>query len=92
MSSDIKLDKLREENEQYKTKIKELETQLQQYTNNERHKKYYEKNKDVVKEKAKNYLSKIKEENLDKLKEWRHNAYLKRKEKLKNNNANEFNN
>lgn len=88
MSSDIKLDKLKEENEQYKTKIKELETQLQQYTNNERHKKYYEKNKDIVKEKAKNYLSKVKEENPEKLKEWRHNAYLKRKEKLKNNNTN----
>lgn len=88
MSSDIKLDKLKEENEQYKTKIKELETQLQQYTNNERHKKYYEKNKDIVKEKAKNYLSKVKEENPEKLKEWRHNAYLKRKKKLKNNNTN----
>ena len=38
------------------------------------------KNKDVVKEKAKNYLEKLKNENPDKLKEYRRRAYLKRKE------------
>ena len=31
-------------------------------------------------------MAKIKEENPEKLKEWRRNAYLKRKEKLKENN------
>ena len=31
---------------------------------------------EVVKEKAKNYMEKIKETNPEKLKEWRHNAYL----------------
>jgi hypothetical protein len=62
--------------------IQNLKTQLEKYTNNERHRKYYEKNKDRVKENAKQYLNKLKEENPDKLKEYRHRAYLKRKEKL----------
>ena len=35
------------------------------------------------KEKAKNYMEKIKETNPGKLKEWRHQAYLNRKIKLK---------
>ena len=62
--------------------IQALKTQLEKYTNNERHRKYYEKNKDRVKENAKQYLNKLKEENPDKLKEYRHRAYLKRKEKM----------
>ena len=37
----------------------------------------------MVKEKAKNYMEKIKETNPEKLKEWSHNAYLNRKAKLK---------
>ena len=41
------------------------------------------KNSDIVKEKAKNYMEKIKETNPEKLKEWRHQAYLNRKAKLK---------
>jgi hypothetical protein len=62
--------------------IQNLKTQLEKYTNNERHRKYYEKNKDRVKENAKQYLNKLKEENPEKLKEYRHRAYLKRKEKM----------
>lgn len=61
--------------------IQNLKTQLEKYTNNERHRKYYEKNKERVKENAKQYLNKLKEENPEKLKEYRHRAYLKRKEK-----------
>ena len=64
--------------------IQNLKTQLEKYTNNERHRKYYEKNKDRVKENAKQYLNKLKEENPEKLKEYRHRAYLKRKEKINN--------
>ena len=52
-----------------------LEEKLKLYTNPERNKKYYEKNSDVVKEKAKTYMEKMKETNPEKLKEWRHNAY-----------------
>jgi len=56
-----------------------LQTQLSKYTNNERHKKYYEQNKEKVKEKAKNYLNRLKIDNPEKLKEYRHRAYVKRK-------------
>ena len=57
-------------------------TILKCYTNPERNKKYYEQNSNIVKEKAKNYMEKIKETNPGKLKEWRHQAYLNRKVKL----------
>ena len=50
---------------------------------NESRKNYYEKNKEVVKERAKQGLKKLAEENPEKLKEYRKRAYLKRKEKLK---------
>jgi ABC-type dipeptide/oligopeptide/nickel transport system ATPase component len=60
-------------------KIDALQTQLSKYTNNERHKKYYEQNKEKVKEKAKQYLNRLKIENPEKLKEYRHRAYVKRK-------------
>jgi uncharacterized short protein YbdD (DUF466 family) len=63
--------------------VKELEDNLKKYTNNNRHLKYYENNKEVVKERTKNYVEKLKNENPDKLKEWRRNYYLKKKEKKK---------
>lgn len=74
---------LQEENKQLKLEVEELKDKLQKYRNNEGHKKYYEKNKEVVKKKAKNYLEKLKTENPDKLKEYRRRAYLKRKETFK---------
>jgi len=64
--------------------IENLKSKLEKYTNNERHRKYYEKNKERVKENAKQYLNRLKEENPDKLKEYRHRAYMKRKEKITN--------
>ena len=77
------IDKLKLEIEKLKNKNHELEEKLMCYTNPIRNKKYYEKNSDIVKEKAKNYMEKIKETNPEKLKEWRHTAYLNRKAKLK---------
>ena len=62
---------LQEENKQLKLEVEKLREKLQKYTNSESHKKYYEKNKEVVKKKAKNYLEKFKTENPDKLKEYR---------------------
>ena len=64
--------------EEENTKLKE---QLDKYKN--LHKPYYEKNKEIVNEKAKERLKKLAEDNPDKLKEYRRNAYLKRKEKMK---------
>jgi len=61
--------------------VSTLQNQLEKYTNNERHKRYYEKNKEKVKQNAKQYLDNLKVQNPDKLKEYRHRAYLKRKER-----------
>jgi hypothetical protein len=72
-----------EENETLKLKISELNEKLKKYTNSQGHKKYYEKNKNIVMEKSKSYLQKLKEENPDKLKEYRKTAYLNRKNKKK---------
>lgn len=86
MDSDISsnmIETLQKENVKLKLEVEELKEKLQKYTNSEGHKKYYEKNKEVVKEKAKNYLEKLKTKNPEKLKEYRRRAYLKRKEKQK---------
>ena len=68
-----KMANLQLQNDNYKV-------QLEKYTNNDRHKRYYEQNKDRVKENAKAYLDRLKTENPNKLKEYRHRAYLKRNE------------
>ena len=84
-------DNIKKENEELKEKIlllekenEELTGHLKKYTNGENNKRYYEKNKEKVKQQGAEYLKKISEENPEKLKEYRRNAYLKRKEKLKN--------
>jgi cell division septum initiation protein DivIVA len=73
--------KVVEENATLKKTIEELEERLKTYTNNHRNKKYYEKNKDTIKEKAKEYTQRMKLENPEKVKEWSHNAYLNQKAK-----------
>jgi hypothetical protein len=75
-----------EENERLKQRVSDLEEKLKSYTNPDRNKKYYENNKDKFIESSNKRLEKLKETNPDKLKEYRKNAYLKRKEKLKNDN------
>ena len=76
------MDELINENNMLKQKVTELEERLKKYTRGKNHKKYYEKNKEMVMKNGANYLQKLKEENPDKLKEYRRRAYLKRKEKL----------
>ena len=56
---DIELNQLKIEIENLKLKNKELEDKLKSYTNPTRNKRYYEKNSNIVKEKAKNYMEKI---------------------------------
>lgn len=80
--SDSEVQLLRKENESLQQQVKELQEQLSAYTNNKSHKKYYETHSEEVKEKAKVYLEKLKESNPEKLKEYRHTAYLNRKAKL----------
>ena len=62
-----------EENE----KLKKL---LENYNNSR--KLYYEKNKDIVNQKAKERLKKLAQENPDKIKEYAKKAYLNKKTKL----------
>lgn len=82
------METLVKENELLKKRNEELRQQLNNLTDSKR--KYYEKNKDTVKEKASQRLKKIAEENPEKLKEYRRNAYLKRKEKLAKEQINEI--
>jgi len=52
--------------------VNELREHLKKYTNGDNHKRYYEKNKEKVKEGGAKYLQKLKEENPEKLREyWR---------------------
>ena len=88
MNSNDEIMELKQKLEKREKYIVELEENLKKYTNNNRHLKYYENNKDVVMERNKNYVDKLKNENPEKLKEWRRTYYLKRKEKLKEQNSN----
>lgn len=73
-------EELIKENNLLKEEIEKLKKQLENYNNSR--KSYYEKNKDLVNEKARERLKKIAQENPDKLKEINRKAYLKRKEKM----------
>ena len=79
----MNITELVKENEKLKNEIIELKEQLKKYTYGNTHRRYYEKNKEKVKEGGANYLKKLKEENPDKLKEYRRTAYLNKKNKLK---------
>jgi len=75
-----KLKKVEEEKQNILNENDKLKQLLQNY--NDSRKNYYEKNKEIIKAKAKQGLKKLADENPEKLKEYRRNAYLKRKEKL----------
>jgi hypothetical protein len=74
------MEALLKENEALKNEIAELRQQVNSLADSK--KKYYETNKDTIKEKASQRLKKIAEENPEKIKEYRRKAYLNRKEKL----------
>jgi len=71
---------LMEEIEVLKDENNHLKIQLEKYTHSQ--KEYYEKNKEIVIQKASVNIKKIKETNPEKIKEYAKRAYLKRKEKL----------
>ena len=73
-------EELLKENALLREEVEKLKKQLENYNNSR--KSYYEKNKDIVNQKAKERLKKLAEENPEKLKEINKKAYLKRKEKL----------
>lgn len=76
---DAEVEKLKAENEQLKERLK-------LYTNGNRSKRFYQNNAETIKQKSTEYINKLKETNPEKLKEWRHTAYLNRKAKLKKQN------
>ena len=73
-----------EENKQLKNLVEELQEKLRKYTNPPAHQAFYEKNKEKIIKESGERLKKLAESNPEKLKEYRRTAYLKRKEKLKN--------
>lgn len=90
MDNDTHINELLVENDKLKQTIIELQTQLSKYTNTDRHKQYYAKNKDRIKQNANRYIEKLKIENPDKLKEYRHKSYLKRKNILLASQSNDY--
>ena len=68
------VEELTKENEELKAKIVQLEESLHKYTNSDRHKRYYEKNKEKVKARAKEYMERMRTENPEKVREWKKNA------------------
>jgi hypothetical protein len=73
------MNSLEAENKILKEENEKLKLLLDNYNNSR--KTYYEKNKDIVKEKAKQGLKKLAEEKPEKIKEYARRAYLKQKEK-----------
>jgi hypothetical protein len=84
------IDAILKENQELKVLVAELQDKLKKYSNPESCQKFYEKNKEKIIQTSNERLKKLKEMNPDKLKEYRRNAYLKRKEKLKNENIKEL--
>ena len=58
---------MKAEIETLKIKNTELEEKLKTYTSNHRHKKYYDNNAEIVIQRAKKYMDKIKETNPEKI-------------------------
>jgi hypothetical protein len=80
LSIQMDIENIIKENKSLNEENNKLKTLLENY--NTSRKSYYEKNKEIVNEKAKQRLKKIAEEDPERLKEINRKAYLKRKEKL----------
>lgn len=78
-----------EENKQLKILVEELRGKLSKYSNPVAHQVFYEKNKEKIIKESSERLKKLKETNPEKLKEYRRTAYLKRKDKINNENIKE---
>jgi hypothetical protein len=76
----MNIDDILVENEKLKVENIELKRQVDTYSKPQ--KSYYERNKEVVNQKARERMKQISQENPEKLKEINRKAYLKRKEKM----------
>ena len=74
--------KLKENNEKLEKELQETKEHLKKYTAPQCKKAYYEKNKDEIKQKIKEYRQNNQPTEEQK-KKWARTAYLKKKEKLK---------
>jgi hypothetical protein len=83
------IEEIIKENQELKVLVVELQEKLRKYTNPPAHQAFYEKNKEKIIKESSERLKKLQQTNPDKIKEYRRNAYLKRKEKLKNENIKE---
>ncbi len=81
-TTNMDISELVTENERLKKEVNELREHLKKYTFGDNHKRYYEKNKEKVKEGGAKYLQKLKEENPEKLREYWRRAYQNRKLKM----------
>ena len=87
-TTNINISELIAENERLKKENEELKEHLKKYTYSNSHKKYYETNKKQVMENGAKYLQKLKEENPEKLREYRRRAQEKwRNEQKASNNT-----
>jgi len=77
--------KLKENNEKLEKELQETKEHLKKYTAPQCKKAYYEKNKDEIKQKIKEYRQNNQPTEEQK-KKWARTAYLKKKEKLKQEN------
>ena len=82
-TTNIDISELVAENERLKKENEELKEHLKKYTYSNSHKKYYETNKKQVMENGAKYLQKLKEENPEKLREYRRRAQEKWRNKQK---------
>ena len=73
---------LKQINSDLLAKVDELTTRLHKYTNGDNHKRYYEKNKEKIKQSGATYLQKLKAENPAKIKEYSKRAYANKKKKI----------
>ena len=73
---------LKQMNNELLSKIDDLTIRLHKYTNGENHKRYYEKNKEKIKQSGATYLQKLKAENPEKIKEYSKRAYANKKKKM----------
>jgi hypothetical protein len=81
-------EKIIQENNDLKNEISLLKSKLEPHIQS--NKKYYEKNKNIINEKAINRLKKLAVDNPEKIKQYRKTAYENRKNKLKQNEENKI--
>ena len=74
------MEDLIKENILLKIENEKLKKQLESYNNSR--KTYYEKNKEIINQKARNRMKKLSKEDPEKLKKINHDYYLRRKERI----------